>query len=58
MDRLAQRLYLWWLRFLRYANWIEMIGAHQVGNYPVAAWQSARIAELDSQIDRLSITMP
>lgn len=49
------RLYIAWLRFLRYANWIEMVGAHAAGNYIAAAWQSARIAELDSQIDRLGI---
>lgn len=53
----VNRLYRLWLLFLRYANWIEMVGAHQAGNYIAAAWQSARIAELDSQIDRIGIAV-
>lgn len=57
LTRWLTRGYVWWLQFLRYANWIEMVGAHYAGNFVSAAWQSARIADLDKQIDELSISV-
>ncbi len=57
LTRWLTRGYVCWLHFLRYANWIEMVGARYAGNFVSAAWQSARIADLDKQIDELSISV-
>ncbi len=47
--------YVCWLHFLRYANWIDLVGARISGNHNVLAWCRMRISDLDRQIDELSI---
>ena len=49
------RLYLLWLQFLRYANAIELHGARQAGNMEAVAWCRIRIADLDRQIDNVTL---
>lgn len=49
------RLHVLWLRFLRYANAIDLASAQRVGNLEVIAWSRVRIARLDNEIDKLRI---
>ena len=47
------RLYRYWLIFLRYANAIDLHSAKASGNHDVAAWCRLRISQIDNEIDIL-----
>ena len=49
------RPYILWLRFLRYANAIDLHAARRAGNLNEIAWCRLRISDIDRQIDGLSI---
>ena len=49
------RLYLLWLRFLRYANTIDLDAAKRAGNEAEKMWCRNRISNLDRQIDNVRI---
>jgi hypothetical protein len=48
-------LYLLWLRYLRYANTIDLDAAKRAGNEDVKMWCRNRISNLDRQIDNARI---
>ena len=50
------RLYLLWLRFLRFANTIDLDAAKRSGNEDVKMWCRNRISGLDREIDNLEIS--
>lgn len=52
---MAARIYMAWLQFLRFANAVDLHGAQRSGNLEAVAWTRIRIADLDRQIDQLSI---
>jgi len=56
MKKRLDRLYLFWLHFLRYAEWIELAGAKQSGNLNAVAFGRVRISQLDQQIDQISLS--
>ena len=49
------RLYLLWLRFLRYGMNIDLDAAKKAGNANEKAWCVNRISQLDQQIDNVRI---
>lgn len=57
MNRLIPRLSLLWLRFLRYANTIDLHAAQRSGNVDELAWCRLRISGLDREIDNLEISL-
>lgn len=50
------RLYLFWLRFLRFANTIDLDAAKRAGNEDEKMWCRNRISRLDQEIDNLEIS--
>ena len=54
---MTSRLYLLWLRFLRYANSIDLDAAKRAGNEDVKMWCRNRISGLDREIDKLEISI-
>lgn len=50
------RLYLLWLRFLRYGTSIDLDAAKRAGNEDVKMWCRNRISRLDQEIDNLEIS--
>lgn len=53
---MKSRLYLIWLRFLRFANTIDLDAAKRSGNEDEKMWCRNRISGLDREIDNLEIT--
>lgn len=49
------RLYRYWLSFLRYANIIDLHGATASGNLNEVAWCRLRISQIDNEIDILRV---
>ena len=53
---MTSRLYLLWLRFLRFANTIDLDAAKRSGKKKKKMWCRNRISGLDREIDNLEIS--
>ena len=52
---MTSQLYLIWLRFLRYANTIDLDAAKRAGNEAEKMWCRNCISGLDQEIDSIEI---